>query len=457
LSLTFVQRRRYHHDMTEHGSTKAYVRSGAPPRAGSRVFLFLQGPHGPFFYQLGTMLRRTGARVWRVGFNAGDRVFWPKGASYIPFRGHAADWPGALSAVIDEKGVTDIVLYGDTRAVHAQAISIAQQRRLRVHVFEEGYLRPYWVSYERDGANGHSRLMQTTVDEMRSTLAHNNTEAPAAPARWGDMRQHIFYGALYHWFVMCANRSYRHFQPHRDLSVTSEFRLYLRRLLSMPFHALERHLTTLRIRMGRFPYHVALLQLEHDSSFRVHSPFSSMTEFLAQVIGEFARGAPAHHHLVIKAHPLEDGRINLRREIARLSTRAGVAERVHFLLGGKLAQLLDEARSAVTVNSTAAQQVLWRGLPLKVYGDAVYAKPEFISEQTLAEFFAAAKRPDRGAYAVFRRYLLETSQVPGGYYSARGRRQLLRHVVDMMLSDETPYEALASGNAAPRQQLRLVR
>ncbi|MTJ04040.1 MAG: capsule biosynthesis protein CapA [Sediminimonas qiaohouensis] len=443
--------------MTDHGAPQAPPAPGTQQRADPRVFVFLQGPHGPFFSQLGTMLRRTGAQVWRIGFNAGDRAFWPHAASYIPFRGHAADWPDTLSALLDDKGATDIVLYGDTRTIHSQAIGIALDRGLRVHVYEEGYLRPYWISYERGGANGHSRLMHTSVDEMRTTLDHSDAETPAAPARWGDMRQHIFYGALYHWFVMCANRGYRNFKPHRDLSVTREFRLYLRRLLSMPFLAAERRLTTLRIRMGRFPYHVALLQLEHDASFRVHSPFSSMTEFLDQVIGEFARGAPAHHHLVIKAHPLEDGRVNLRREVARLSARADVAGRVHFLLGGKLAQLLDEARSAVTVNSTAAQQVLWRGLPLKAYGDAVYAKPEFISDQPLAAFFAGAKRPDRRAYDVYRRYLLETSQVPGGYYSARGRRQLLRHVVDMMLSDEDPYEALASGNAAPRQQLRLVR
>ena len=48
------------------------------------VFLFLQGPHGPFFARLGKMLTRAGAEVWRVGFNMGDRVFWPQSASYIP-------------------------------------------------------------------------------------------------------------------------------------------------------------------------------------------------------------------------------------------------------------------------------------------------------------------------------------------------------------------------------------
>jgi capsular polysaccharide export protein len=181
-----------------------------------------------------------------------------------------------------------------------------------------------------------------------------------------------------------------------------------------------------------------------------------MTEFLALVIEGFARGAAPHHHLVFKAHPLEDGRVPVKREIARLARAHGVAARVHFVRGGKLAQLLNHARSAVTVNSTAGQQVLWRGLPLKVFGQAVYAKPEFVSAQPLHDFFATPSRPDSRAYRDYRHYLLETSQVPGGFYSSRGRRELLRQVVDMMLSPEDPYDALTSGNAAPRQQLRLV-
>lgn len=223
-----------------------------------------------------------------------------------------------------------------------------------------------------------------------------------------------------------------------------------------PVQMLERAVATFRIRNGGFPYHIALLQLEHDSSFQMHSPFQTMTEFLELTIEGFAKGAPGHHHLVIKAHPLENGRIPLKREITRLTEKFGVAGRVHFVRGGKLARLLNEARTAVTVNSTAGQQVLWRGIPLKVFGDAVYSKPEFVSDQPVAEFFAAPRRPDLPAYRDYRRFLLETSQLPGGFYSSRGRKQLLRHVVDMMLSPEDPYDALASGTAAPRQQLRLV-
>ncbi len=423
----------------------------------TRRFLFLQGPHGPFFRRLGAMLRTAGAEVWRVGFNAGDAAFWPGDASYIPFQERPEAWPHRFRALVAEHGITDIVLYGDTRPIHAEAVRAANTLGLTVHVFEEGYLRPYWVTYERDGSNGNSDLMDLTIPDMRRILADAELEIPEAPAHWGDMRHHIFYGAVYHGHLLLRNRAYRQFRPHRALTVRDEFRLYLKRLTLMPWLWADRVAATWKIKLGGFPYHLALLQLEHDSSFQMHSPFATMPDFIELVIEGFAKGAPGHHHLVFKAHPLEDGRTPLRHTIRCLAGQFGVAGRVHYVRGGKLAQLLDHARSAVTVNSTAAQQALWRGLPLRVFGKAVYDKPEFVSTQPLEEFFARPARPDSRAYRDYRHFLLESSQIAGGFYSAGGRRQLLRQVVDMMLAPEDPYEALRQGTAAPRQQLRLVK
>lgn len=415
----------------------------------------LQGPHGPFFRRLGDMLRTAGAEVWRVGFNKGDEVFWGR-KGYIPFTGRAADWAETCATLLDDLAITDIVLYGDGRPVHAAAVAAARQRGLTVHVFEEGYLRPYWATYERGGSNGNSRLMAMSVADMRAALARSDMELPKAPAHWGDMREHIFYGALYHFMVLALNWRYRGFRPHRGLTVAAEFRLHLKRLLLMPWHRFQRRIATWRIRSGGFPYHLVLMQLEHDASFREHSEFASMTDFLTLCLDAFATGAPRHHHIVFKAHPLEDERAAVGRTIRDTARRLGIAGRVHFVRGGKLAQLLDAARSAVTVNSTAAQQVLWRGLPLKAFGRAVYNQPEFVSAQPLTAFFAEPQRPDGRAYRDYRHYLLETSQVPGGFYASRSRRRLLRQVVDMMLATDDPYEALVSGTAAPRQQLVAV-
>jgi len=271
------------------------------------------------------------------------------------------------------------------------------------------------------------------------------------------MRQHAFYGALYHWHILFRNGAYKNYATHRDLSVYQEFRLHFRRLLALPLHAMQRRAASLRIRRDGYVYHLALLQLTHDASIQAHSPIRSMPEFIRMVITGFAEGAPTHHHLVIKAHPLEDGRFPLRRITMDTAQEFGVSDRVHFVRGGKLAGLMNFARTVVTVNSTAGQQALWRGLPLKAFGKAVYRKPEFVSEQPLAEFFADPWKPDARAYRDYRHYLLETSQVMGGFYAAKSRRRLIRGVVDMVLAEADPYDLLQQANAAPPQQLRVVK
>lgn len=425
--------------------------SGAP--AHGRVFLLLQGPHGPFFDRLGALLREAGGQVWRVTFNAGDEFFWSDRSHLIRHTGTIADWPAALSRILREKRVTDIVVYGDVRPAHAAARSAAARLGLRLHVFEEGYLRPYWISYERGGSNGNSALMRISIAEMRGALAHAPEEVRRPPAHWGDMRQHKFYGALYHFMLLVANQRYRAFRSHRAISVATEFRLHLRRLLISPASALQRMIAARRVRRGGWPYVLVLLQLEHDSSFIAHSPFDRMRDFSDLCLRDFAHHAPGHHRLVFKAHPLEDGRGHIRAAIMDEARRLGIADRVHYVSGGKLAALLSQARSVVTVSSTAAQQALWRGLPVKALGKAVFDKDELVSDQSLGAFFHRPDPPDRKAYRIYRTYLLQTSQVPGGFYSERSRAHALRTISDLILLDDDPYEMLANGEAILRQQM----
>lgn len=418
-----------------------------------RVFLMLQGPHGPFFDRLARLLRAAGAQVWRCGFNAGDEFFWTDQPRFIRHTGGVAEWPDHLQRILDDRGITDIVLYGDVRAIHATARQEAARRGIRVHVFEEGYLRPYWISYERHGSNGNSVLLQIPLAQMRAALREQINEVRRPPAHWGDMRQHKFYGAFYHLLILIANRRYRAYTGHRAISVMQEFRLNLRRLVLSPMYNVGRALQWRHMRMSGWPYNLVLMQLEHDSNFLGHSSFTRNAQFVQTVIEAFARSAPRHHHLIFKAHPLEDGRAGNRAAIRAAAAQHGVAERVHYIRGGKLAEILSHARAVVTVNSTGAQQALWRGIPVKTLGRAVYEKPGLVSEQSLDDFLAAPDAPDPQAYRTFRDYLLQTSQVPGGFYAGRSRAHALRLVVDMLLSVEDPYEALAAGHILPRQQL----
>ena len=93
-----------------------------------RNFMLLQDPHGPFSSQLGTLVEQTGATAWRVGFNGGDAFFWRNKARFIAHAKGLGTWPAVLSTIIAEKSITDIVLYGDTRPIHAEAIKLATAR-----------------------------------------------------------------------------------------------------------------------------------------------------------------------------------------------------------------------------------------------------------------------------------------------------------------------------------------
>ena len=107
-------------------------------------------------------------------------------ARFIAHTDSLEAWPTALGKIIAEKSITDIVLYGDTRPVHAEAIKLAKGLGSRVHVFEEGYLRPCWVNYERGGADGNSRLMGMTVAQMQKVLRKARIDLTEASAHWGD-------------------------------------------------------------------------------------------------------------------------------------------------------------------------------------------------------------------------------------------------------------------------------
>jgi len=393
------------------------------------------------FLQLACALESYGHATNQIGFNQGDKTFWANKRSFIPFTLPIDAWSGFLQREFREKQITDLVIYNDTRPFHKTAIQAAHAKGINVHIFEEGYLRPYWITYERDGSNGNSKLMSLAQSAVVPDHLTRGPDPVHAPCHWGDMREHIFYGAVYHWCILCANRQFPNFTSHREISIRKEFRLHLKQLVFTPARIAARFWANLTLKCRTFPYHLILMQLQHDSAFQNHSPFKTNASFLELTLRSFANNAPPHHHLVIKAHPLEDGRSEIAYHLRRLGTKFGINRRIHYLPGGKLAHVLDPALSVVTVNSTAGQQALWRGIPVKTLGQAIYNHDKFISKQSLDAFFAHPKAPNLQAYKAFRNFLLQTSQIPGGFYSKAGRQQAIAQLAKKMFHPLDPYSA----------------
>lgn len=416
--------------------------------ASGRVFLFLQGPHGPFCRHLAGRLAAAGGQVRRVAFNAADAAEWDGVGPLDRHTGGSTGYAEWLERYFAAHAVTDIVLYGDSRPEHAMAVAVARQRGVICHSLEEGYLRPNWVTYERWGNNGNSPLLGIPTERISASVGSMPAADPPQDG-WGAYRPHLWHSLMYHGRLLLPSRHFGRYRSRRGGSLWREAARYLGRLATLP---LRRGLQRGRMRRlaasGR-PCHLVLLQLSFDASMQSYSGYRNSAGFVRDCLEAFARGAPADDLLVFKSHPFDDGRERLGRLIAREAQRLGVAGRVVYLDGGNgLAAALDGAGSVVTVNSTGAQQALCRGLPVVALGQAVYARPGLVSQQSLAAFFAAPERPDGLAYARFRRFLLETSQIEGAFYSRAGMAALLERLPAAILASKDPYERLLARTAS---------
>ncbi len=421
-----------------------------------RRFVFLQGPHGPFFGELAVALQQEGAQVSRIGFNQGDRYEWPEAFPYEAFNQPLEDLQDFLQFYFQRRGATDLVLYGDTRPAHRLALEAARRAGIRTHILEEGYLRPHWITYERQGANGYSRLMDVSLKEMRGVSAEESeaeAQASPPPARWGSTRQHIVQSLRYHFQVWTRNRAYKNYQRHRELTLTQELGVWLRRTARRPVDRTRLRLTERRLMADPRPNFMVLLQLGFDPSMSAHSSFRNLTEMVEFCLKAFAEAAPdmdPETMLVFKAHPLEDGREKLHRLIPETARRYGLEGRVAFVDGGMLSDLLNRptVRGVVTINSTAAHQAIWRGLPTMALGRAVYDKPGLTSRRPdLKSFFSDPDAPDKQTYQVFRRFLEATSQIRGGFYADHERGLGMGRLVGMMLASEDPYDGYVRSDA----------
>ena len=407
---------------------------GNDPESGEqRHFLLLQGPCGAFFHQLQRSLIKRGNRCTRVILNGGDLASARFDGSLI-YRRSFADWPDWIKAVVRKEGITDLVVYGDCRPYHRTAIARLRPLGVRIHVMEEGYLRPNWITHEPDGVNGNSAVTNLDLDQLGGA----ELEVHPLKAEFELRSMHLHYmlaGILYYLWTLLLTPAFPRYMSHRDLSIVGEAALWLGRIFSWPLRR-NRTARALRAieRLNR-PVHLVLLQLNGDSQIREHSRFSSVREFVEFCMAEFAASRPADSLLVFKNHPIDNGVVNLARLIREETQRHGLHNRIFFVETGKLVPLLERSISVTAINSTACHQALRRGIPTMVLGRAVFNHPQIVPNMRLADFFRLRPRKNIGDYEKLVNLLRHTCQVNGGFYSRQGRQYLLPALVERMLNE----------------------
>jgi capsular polysaccharide export protein len=389
----------------------------------ARTFLFLQGPHGSYFARLGGALAARGHRVFRINLCGGDRHDWPGPATN--YRGTSRNWPTFFDDFIVDHEVTDLVLFGDCRPAHSSAHGMAQLRGVRVHVVEEGYLRPDFMTLEEGGVNGHSP-MPRDPNWFRAEAARL-PDMPVLPPVPSSFRRRVSETVRHLLATAIQKPLFPFYRNHRPLSSATEG---LGWLLRSAMGGMERWRSEQAMaRLGDKPFFLLPLQLNSDYQIRVHSPFGDMRAALRFIIKSFAKAAPPHVHLLVKRHPLDAGLVPWRRITRALARSYGVAERVHYISDGDIADVLPPSLGAVMVNSTAGTLALNLGKPVAVLGHAVYDIAGVVHQGPLDAFWAEPQPPEPALWSAVRRVIIDRSLVRGSFLSEEGLAMLVENAI----------------------------
>ena len=386
--------------------------------AGPRVFLFLQGPSSPIFAKIANRLEDRGHRCLRINLNVGDQIFWRRADGHA-YRGRSGEhWRAYLARFLETHGVTDLILLGEERPYHRISVELAAERGIDVFIVEMGYLRPDWLTLERNGMSSNSRFPASAEHILAAA-------EPLPEPDWKRRYRQTFlaeaaYDLLYNlpnvflWFL------YPHYRRHALFHPLAEYAGWLVRLSGSRRRKKAADATVAALKRQNRAFFVYPLQLQTDYQLRAHSPYNDQREAIEEILRSFAGHALPEAQLLVKVHPLDNGLINWRRFIQKTSETLGLAGRVIFLDGGNLDDLLSTSRGVVTVNSTAGLNAVQKAIPVKVLGAAVFDIDGLTDQAALDDFWKDPKGPEEPLRTAFFRLVAEAIQVRGNFYSEAG-------------------------------------
>jgi capsule polysaccharide modification protein KpsS len=368
---------------------------------------------GPFFWRLRQDLEVAGAEVFKINFCPGDRLYYPGDA--MDYRGTLEDWPTYLSRLLAQLNIDAVFLFGDCRHYHRSVPDVIRWQRATLYVFEEGYLRPDYITFEKGGVNNYSSLPRDP-DFYRAYRPDPQADQPAHKVTKSFSR-----AALHAILYALANASfswhYPHYRHHRSLAPLPQAFYWLRAGWRKHYFGWrEKRLARQLAGSLAKRYFIVPLQTHNDAQISVHSAFSNIEEFIETVLVSFARQASAGHRLVFKHHPLDRGYREYGAFIRQLARRHRLSDRVFYVHDVHLPTLLDHALGCIVVNSTVGLSSILHNTPVCVLGNPIYHMPGLTFQGHLDAFWQAPGTVDTELFRRFRAWLSAHNQANGNFY-----------------------------------------
>ena len=374
--------------------------------------LMLQGPMGTFFNRVAAWLNDQNIAVKKINFSGGDWLFHRR-LDAVDYKGELSQFPGFLRDFLLAHDIDGIVCFGDCRNYHAAAKPVADALGVPFFVFEEGYVRPDYITLECGGVNAYSSMPRGAAFYQALPDVDIPKPQPAKPrfgrAAWASM---FYYGAS-----RLLKPLYPHYKHHKILSVRYEARNWCRSWVRKHVNRWrDKPVIERLLREHDGNYFAVALQVYNDSQIKSHSHYADVRDFIREVVASFAASAREDHHLVFKHHPMDRGQRDYRRLLNTLCEELGISDRVHYVHDVHLPTLLRRSRGVVTINSTVGLSALYHYKSLKVMGRAMYDMEGLTYQGGLDQFWTAPSTFDRGQWRRFRAYMVTQTQLNGAFY-----------------------------------------
>ncbi|HEE9620313.1 TPA: capsule biosynthesis protein [Campylobacter coli] len=374
-----------------------------------KTVLLLQGPVGTFFHRLAIKMEKNKTKVLKLNFNGGDFFFYPNGKRC---KCDEKDLENFYENFFKEKKIDAIVMYNDCRLIHAKAIKVARKLGIGIWIFEEGYLRPYCITFEKDGVNANSSLPR----DKNFYLSCNILTKESIKEIPGGFKFMAFSAFLYWLFSFLLAPFFNNKLHHRTL-FPFEFLFWFRSLYRKYLYKFTEKKLNQKIYSLEKKYFLAILQVYNDTQIKHHYK-KSIEDFIEELILSFANHARAKSYLIFKHHPMDRGYRNYSKLINELSQKYHVEGRIFYVHDTYLPTLLKNALGCITINSTVGLSAILEGCPTKVCGNAFYDFEGLAYPKKLQFFWreAHAYKPNPSLVINFKNYLLNTNQFNGNFY-----------------------------------------
>lgn len=376
--------------------------------SGKNVLL-LQGPVGTFFHRLAIKMEKNKTKVLKLNFNGGDFFFYPSGKRC---KCDEKDLENFYENFFKEKKIDAIVMYNDCRLIHAKAIKVARKLGIGIWIFEEGYLRPYCITFEKDGVNANSSLPRDKNFYLSCNILTKESikEIP-------DGFKFMAFSAFLYWLFSFLLAPFFNNKLHHRTLYPFEFLFWFRSLYRKYLYKFTEKKLNQKIYSLEKKYFLAVLQVYNDTQIKHHYK-KSIEDFIEELILSFANHARAKSYLVFKHHPMDRGYRNYSKLISELSQKYHVEGRILYVHDTYLPTLLKKALGCITINSTVGLSAILEGCPTKVCGNAFYDFEGLAYPKKLQFFWreAHAYKPNPNLVLNFKNYLLNTNQFNGNFY-----------------------------------------